>query len=208
LWTTEARGSIEPTEGLQLEGDIRHDRGGQGEAYSRGSVSIAGNLGPTAVRASLGNWFNNPGEHRPEWGLGIGIPIRPRVSIFSTAQHETFDPTFLSSPRTNWNVGLTFRLGRSEANSQAEAPAESTRVIVRVPLREAASAPFIAGDFTNWAPVLMTRYEHEWRFPVDLPSGVYRFAFRNRDGEWFVPPSIPNRADDGMGGWVAVLVVP
>ena len=70
------------------------------------------------------------------------------------------------------------------------------------------SQPFIAGDFTDWKPVPMERHDNEWRFPVALPPGAYRFAFRDRNGEWFVPASVPNRLDDGMGGWVAVLVVP
>ena len=54
----------------------------------------------------------------------------------------------------------------------------------------------------------MARYEHEWRYLANLVSGVYYFAFRNAQGEWFVPNGFPNRTNDGMGGRVAVLVVP
>jgi hypothetical protein len=75
-------------------------------------------------------------------------------------------------------------------------------------LRDAASPPEVAGDFTGWKSVRMVRYDAEWRLAVSLPSGVYRYAFRDGNGKWFVPSSFPNRTDDGMGGHVAVLVVP
>jgi hypothetical protein len=43
---------------------------------------------------------------------------------------------------------------------------------------------------------------------LPLAAGVYQYAFRSATGEWFVPTSIAGRRDDGMGGHVAVLVVP
>ena len=83
------------------------------------------------------------------------------------------------------------------------------RVVLRLPVREAGTPPpSIAGDFTKWTLVRMKRHGDEWRFSVQLSGGVYRYAFRSADGEWFVPASFPNRTDDLMGGWVAVLVVP
>jgi len=83
------------------------------------------------------------------------------------------------------------------------------RVVLHLAARDAgAPPPSIAGDFTNWMPVRMERHGDEWRFSVHVSRGVYRFAFRGADGQWFVPASFPNRTDDGMGGWAAVLVVP
>ena len=41
----------------------------------------------------------------------------------------------------------------------------------------------------------------------ELEPGVYRYSFRSESGEWFVPESTPGRRPDGMGGFVAVLVV-
>jgi len=83
------------------------------------------------------------------------------------------------------------------------------RVRLRLSVREAGTAtPSVAGDFTKWMPVRMQRHGDEWRFTVQLSPGVYHLAFRSANGEWFVPTSFPNRTDDQMGGWVAVLVVP
>jgi hypothetical protein len=81
-------------------------------------------------------------------------------------------------------------------------------VVLRLLARDAGSPPpSIGGDFTNWTPVRMKRHGNEWRFSVELSRGVYRFAFCSPDGKWFVPASFPNRTDDQMGGWVAVVVV-
>jgi hypothetical protein len=82
-------------------------------------------------------------------------------------------------------------------------------VVLHLPARDAGSPPpLIAGDFTNWMPVRMERHKEEWRYSVRVSAGVYHFAFRGADGRWFVPASYPNRTADGMGGWVAVLVIP
>jgi len=82
-------------------------------------------------------------------------------------------------------------------------------VVLHLLAREAGSPPpVVAGDFTNWMPVRMERHKDEWRYSVHVSSGVYHFAFRGADGRWFVPATLPNRTEDGMGGWVAVLVIP
>ena len=65
----------------------------------------------------------------------------------------------------------------------------------------------IAGDFNNWQPAPMEREGGDWIVRLPLSPGVYHYAFRAASGDWFVPPSTPGRRDDGMGGFVAVLVV-
>ena len=82
-------------------------------------------------------------------------------------------------------------------------------VVLHLPARDAGvPPPVIAGDFTNWRPVRMDRHKDEWRYTVHVSPGAYHFAFRDADERWFVPVNFPNRTDDGMGGWVAVLVIP
>jgi len=46
-----------------------------------------------------------------------------------------------------------------------------------------------------------------WIHRVALEPGVYNYAFVDEAGTWFVPEDTPGRRSDGMGGWVAVLVV-
>jgi hypothetical protein len=86
---------------------------------------------------------------------------------------------------------------------------DDNQVVLHLPARDTGvPPPVIAGDFTNWMPVRMEHHKDEWRYSVHASPGVYHFAFRGADGHWFVPASFPNRTDDGMGGWVAVLVIP
>jgi len=101
-------------------------------------------------------------------------------------------------------------LDGTETLAQTTRPDVSNgRVVLHLHVRDAGvPPPSIAGDFTKWTAVRMKRHGDEWRFSVQLARGVYRFAFRSADGEWFVPASFPNRTDDQMGGWVAVLVIP
>ena len=81
-------------------------------------------------------------------------------------------------------------------------------VTVRLPATDApAGGVSIAGDFNGWQPAEMQREGGEWIIRLALAPGVYHYAFRSVNGDWFVPPSAPGRRDDGMGGHVAVLVV-
>jgi hypothetical protein len=54
----------------------------------------------------------------------------------------------------------------------------------------------------------MLREGAGWTYATQLKPGVYHYAFVAEDGTWFIPDSVPGRQDDGMGGQVAVLVVP
>jgi 1,4-alpha-glucan branching enzyme len=86
--------------------------------------------------------------------------------------------------------------------------ATAGRVQVRIPVADApASDVFIAGSFNGWQPLPMHREGDSWVVELTLPSGVYDYAFRSADGKWFVPASTAGRRSDGMGGYVARLVV-
>jgi hypothetical protein len=80
--------------------------------------------------------------------------------------------------------------------------------VIAIPARGSRGAPSFAGDFTGWKPVPMLRDGSRWTYTARLGPGVYHYAFVAEDGRWFVPESVAGRQDDGMGGHVAVLVVP
>jgi hypothetical protein len=75
----------------------------------------------------------------------------------------------------------------------------------------AAEAPgdelFVGGDFNGWQAVPMRREGEAWVVTLRLTPGTYHYAFRNTRGAWFVPASTEGRRDDGMGGYVGVLMV-
>jgi len=211
FWTTEIRGGFQTGDRVRMESDVRHDRGPQKEIYTRVGLSLSAMLGWAALEGGIGHWIGGVADVEPEWDASITVPVRPGISIFSSAQRESFNPLFLGPTRTSWSAGITFRIGGRETPTPESAVVnigQRNQITIRVPLTEAPAPLSIAGDFTGWKTVPMQRQGSEWRFDITLETGVYRFAFRTEDGKWIVPQSIPNRTDDGMGGWVAVLVVP
>jgi hypothetical protein len=83
----------------------------------------------------------------------------------------------------------------------------SAPVMLRLPEGAAPGPVSVAGDFTDWKPVAMRLNGREWEFATRLEPGVYHYAFVDARGNWFVPEGTPGRKPDGMGGWVAVLIV-
>ena len=65
----------------------------------------------------------------------------------------------------------------------------------------------IAGDFTEWSPVALSRAHGDtWSVSVPLAPGVYRLNVRVDDGEWTPPPGV-SRTVDAYEGTVGVLIV-
>jgi hypothetical protein len=216
LWTTELRSATLLRERLFLEGGARHDRNRQGEAYTRLGFRAAATLKTVDLEWALGHWVRGVDAAKPEWDLSLAVPISATLSVFTSAQYENFNPQFLGPPRTNLAAGLTYRIGgrrtpiggsRTPQVHDALEVLSDNRVVIRIPFDESPSA-YVAGDFNGWVPEVMTQQGDAWVFRAKLAPGVYRFAFRTASGEWFVPKSVPSRTNDGMGGWVATLVVP
>ena len=66
----------------------------------------------------------------------------------------------------------------------------------------------IAGDWNAWQPVqLRPLGEDVWEGALVLPRGLYHFNLQVDGSDWVVPNGVAT-VPDGMGGMVAVLVVP
>jgi hypothetical protein len=66
----------------------------------------------------------------------------------------------------------------------------------------------IAGDFSDWQPVALTRTgDSRWETILAIPSGVHRINIRLAQGSWFVPAGITRVVDD-FGGEIGIFVVP
>jgi hypothetical protein len=70
-----------------------------------------------------------------------------------------------------------------------------------------ASRVEIMGDFTDWAPVALTRTGDTWRLERAMTPGLHRLAIRIDGGEWATPANLP-AASDELGGRVALVAVP
>ncbi len=214
VWASDLRLTASPATSLRVSGEARHLNTEEG-GYTFVGVSGGGAWEGVSLNASVGEWVAglDAGASSTAWSMGASISVGSNTELRGDLRREPVDPLFLSSARTSWGLGVRHRLGGSERPPPRSGPeirtGESTgTVILRLPLSEASAPPSVAGDFTGWEPVRMDRRGELWRLELSLDSGVYRYAFRTGDGTWFVPEGFPGRRDDGMGGWVAVLVVP
>jgi hypothetical protein len=165
--------------------------------------------GPLQLWGSLGGWAAG-GINRTAWSAGIGTALAPGVELQFGGRGNTYDPLYHSATETSIWGGLSLRLGGGGSRMVAApvpARGQDGRAVISLSARATRSVPAIAGDFTGWKPVPMQREGSRWTYTAKLKPGVYHYSFVAEDGTWFVPQSQPGRQSDGMGGYVAVLVV-
>jgi len=124
-------------------------------------------------------------------------------------RRDTFDPLSLQAAQTSWSIGLSVLTSGRPRPVTPPVPAayENGRATIRLPASATKTPPSIAGDFNAWTPAPMEREGDHWMYTVAVAPGVYNYAFVDADGTWFVPEGVPGRKADGMGGFVAVVVV-
>lgn len=204
VFETGARGGYGTT--LRVEADVRWVHASEA-TYPFVGATVAYDGSPVQVWGQVGKWLASDLDERV-WALGSGVSLGVRTSVWGSVRQEAPDPLYWNSTRRSWSVGLTQRLGRLPAPLVPVARSQAGTVIVRLPATEApAGAVSISGDFNNWQLAPMQREGGEWIVRLPLAPGVYHYTFRAANGDWFVPPSTAGRRDDGMGGYVAVLVV-
>jgi len=191
---------------LRVQGDAKWVHAAEGTfPFVGGTVSYSG--ARVQIWGQTGKWLSDQLDE-VAWGVGVGLPLGNRSTLWAMARQEAPDPLYWNALRRTWSVGFTRRLGRGVPALQPVPRAEDGGVVVRISVADApGDALFIAGDFNQWVPVPMQREGREWTIRLPLAKGVYNYAFRSARGDWFVPTSTPGRRDDGFGGQVAVMVV-
>lgn len=187
---------------------VRRFREPDGEWTDYAGVTGVVAVPSLTIAATVGHWMRR-GEVETPWALSATLWPQGRIHLAASVRRESYDPLTRQADLTSWNLGVGMKLGRLPRSATAPiAPVDAEgQAVIRLPLRAGGDGPRIAGDFTNWTPVPMTRRDDAWVYAAALPAGVYQYAFVTADGTWFVPPSTPGRRDDGMGGHVAVLIV-
>lgn len=197
------------TDALALSPLVRRFREPGGELADYAGITAVAARGVVSMAASVGQWVGRDSVGVP-WALSATLWPQGRIHLTAGARRDSYDPLTRQPAQTAWSVAVGLKLGtlvRPLAPPVAR-PGDDGRLRIRLPARAAGEAPRIAGDFTGWTPVPMVREGDHWVYAAALLAGVYQYAFVSPAGEWFVPPSTPGRRDDGMGGHVAVLVVP
>jgi hypothetical protein len=158
--------------------------------------------------ASVGQWTGGRSEGTP-WSVGGRLSLHPVVSLDAAVRRDTFDPTSLQPAQTSWSIGLSVLASGRARPITPPVPAvyENGRATIRLSASATTTPPSIAGDFNGWKPAPMERQGDHWVYTVAVTPGVYNYAFVDAGGTWFVPENVPGRKSDGMGGFVAVVVV-
>jgi hypothetical protein len=204
VFETGARGGYGTT--VRVEGDARWVHASEG-TYPFIGATVAYDASPVTAWGQVGKWLATDLDQRV-WALGTGVSLGARTTLWGNVRQEAPDPLYWNPTHRTWSVGLTQRLGRIPAPLVPVAASPAGTVVVRLRAGDApAGAISIAGDFNNWQPTPMQREGGEWIVRLPLMPGVYHYTFRSASGDWFVPPSTAGRRDDGMGGYVALLVV-
>lgn len=191
---------------VRVEGDVRLWHASEGTyPFVGGSLVYGGS--PLQAWARLGKGLDTALDE-VAWGLGAQVALGDQHMLWARVGQEAPDPLYWNATRRTWTVGVTRRLGRPTPVRLAVPRVDDRGVVIRLPASAApGEALFLAGDFNDWRAIPMRREGRDWVIRVPLAAGVYHYAFRSADGEWFVPASMAGRRDDGMGGHVAMLVV-
>jgi hypothetical protein len=157
--------------------------------------------------AQAGRWLDDD-LSEPVWGGGVDVRMTARSHLWTSFRQDASDPLYLNTPRKTWSIGITRRLGGAPSAGLPIRSHPAGAVSLRIAAADAAGDElFVGGDFNGWQPVAMRREGDVWVVTLPLAPGTYHYAFRNSRGAWFVPVSTQGRRDDGMGGYVGVLMV-
>jgi hypothetical protein len=205
---------VYPAPWARLTGTTRHVRAKEG-SYSFGGGQLTLGFGRLQLWGGVGGWTSDV-LPTVQWNAGGGVALdrAERTRIVLAMRQDAMDPLYWNTPRSRWSFGVTHALGGERARTTPPRPrvvmsaqGSPGQLEIRLPTQDAAGRPAVAGEFTGWKPVPMTRDGDDWVATFQLGAGVYRYAFRTESGEWFVPESTPGRRADGMGGFVAVLII-
>ncbi len=199
-----------PATGIALIPALRHFRTDQ-ERSTLAAVTAALTRGRIGLWGTVGEWLTAPTGTPLSWATGASLQLHPHLTLTASARRDPVDPLYQTPAQTSWSAGLSIPLGRTRAVIRPPVPARYSKGVatIRLPAADASRAErlSIAGDFNGWKAAPMERRGDSWVFTIAVPPGIYHYAFVDSSGKWFVPEGVPGRREDGMGGYVAVLVV-
>ncbi|HVH10435.1 MAG TPA: glycogen-binding domain-containing protein [Gemmatimonadales bacterium] len=176
------------------------------DATVSGSLERGRAVGSLWIAARLSSAF---GSKLTGGGL-VQVAAGPRVTLELSGGSYLADP-YQGLPRAAF---LTFgvRLRGAPRRARAAAPPlvpgrRGDTLIVRIHMAQAHSVA-MAGDWNAWQPTeLRPLGEDVWESTLLLAPGLYHFNLLVDGTEWVVPNGVAT-VPDGLGGMVAVLVVP
>ena len=164
-------------------------RGGRRDPYGRWT-SVDATLAPGArvqLVGSFGVFPSNPeigALHARLLTVGVHVALRSQSHAGTT--------------RSDLLASANIRVAKTGAHDEHA-------IFIREPN---ATTVELMGDFTQWAPVALTRVSgSEWRGDFDVPAGAHRIDIRVNGRAWQPLAGMPQVADD-FGGSSSLLVIP
>ena len=146
------------------------------------------------------------------WGsVEMALVVGHRVTIEASAGRYPRDLTGFTGGAYG-QVGMRIFALRGPAAVRVPPQVEARRTDagrVRLTFRYRAPATRleVAGDWNGWTPTPLTPEKDGcWSVEIELPPGAYGYALV-ANGDWVLPDGVAG-VDDGLGGRVAMLVVP
>ena len=196
--------------------------------YRAGQLQGAAGLERGRLRASLQvsrEWRRYAGDGTDLWrltwvGARASWRLSPWLDVYGLAQreHGSAAEERLFTPWSLIEAGLRCRLPLPATTAPARvAPVTaslqpqpaSTGWVFRFRAADAGSVHLI-GSFTDWDPdahpMRRGARADAWETTLELPPGIYEYAFLV-DGEQWRVPAAPRYVDDGFGNLNGVLVV-
>lgn len=139
--------------------------------------------------------------------------FNPRMALVVTTGRQLADP-LRGAPDATMTlamVRLTFTALPDETPPARESDVTIARMtdgsvlIVRIRTAEAARVE-VAGSFSGWEPVPVTRKGGYWEAQVHVPPGRHRVAYRVDGGAWRAPQGLARLRE--FDGEVGLIVVP
>ena len=222
LWARRAQVTVPASATRSFVGDT---------TYSDLASTIHASAGRFELDASLAARVSSRGAgHGVHGEASATFTLGERAALFVSGGRYPTDPVSGSVAGRYASAGLRLRtalprprairdpqpLMRSPANGDGGAsfsarlevrlaPDGTGRVVVHAP---AAATVEVAGDFTDWQPVVLLRTgEDVWESELHISSGVHRVNVRIDGGRWIAPAGT-TRAEDEFGGEVGIVAVP
>ncbi len=147
--------------------------------------------------------------------LSTAWELNPRFAVSVSGGRQLSDPTRGSPDVTLYSAALRYSLRTMPADVVGTSITSSARLLpasVGALLTVLVTAPDsvvveVAGSFSEWEPVPMTKTPSGWQMQVILKPGRYRVAIRYDGGAWRAPGNL-GRVKDDFDGESGIIIVP
>jgi hypothetical protein len=174
---------------LELSGGHRTLRSGDPESWVGGSAEF-GLGGPLTLVAAAGEFPSDVAQGFPG---GRYLTIGMRIGGRARSALPSRDAPRIARPLPWPGASLAVRDLGGGRRQLIVAATGAERVEV-------------AGDFSDWEPLALTRDGRLWKVELTLPPGIHKINIRIDGGAWRVPPGTVPSADE-FGGEVGLLTV-